>query len=218
MPSLIRVRGPLLRDHLTTLQYPLLRRNQLRTITAAMTWTIRSGEKKSVTPHRLNALSGTNMHLRSRAMQPGDIRECAGIVASHSVIGPRYGPMIAHLPEALLRLFQCEAKAANVVYDGEDSIVSIYFFCVTVMVRDDLVAEMKRSPHFWVGPELTRRIVAGESPLLASKQLREANSRNGLNMVGWEACVHPNMKMTAASNVTNFDPHAVTRLQILGAQ
>jgi hypothetical protein len=45
---------------------------------------------------------------------------------------------------------------------------------------------MKRAPHFWIGPELTRRIMADESPLLTGKQLREANSRNGLNMVCWE--------------------------------
>ena len=131
------------------------------------------------------------MQLRYRAMQPGDVRECVNIVASNPVIATRYRAMIEQLPEALLRLLQCEAKITTVVYDSEASRASIYFFCVSAIVRDDFLAEMKRPPHFWVGPELTRRIMAGESPLLTDKQLREANSRDGLNMVGWEACVRP---------------------------
>jgi hypothetical protein len=59
------------------------------------------------------------------------------------------------------------------------------------MVRDEFLREMKTPPHFWVGPELTRRIVRGQSPVLTSKQLREANSRDGLNLVCWEACIRP---------------------------
>ena len=49
------------------------------------------------------------MKLRHRPMQPGDIRECVDIVANHPVIGPRYGPAIEHLPEAWLRLLECES-------------------------------------------------------------------------------------------------------------
>ena len=61
------------------------------------------------------------MKLRHRAMQPGDIRECVDIVANHPVIGPRYGPMIEHLPEAWLRLLQCEAKVTTVIHADEGS-------------------------------------------------------------------------------------------------
>ena len=131
------------------------------------------------------------MHLRHRAMQPGDIRECVDIIANHPVISSRYGPMIEHLPEAWLRLLQGEARIATVVYGGEGSGASIYSYCISAIVPDDFLAEMKRPPHFWIGPELTRRITADESPLLTGKQLREANSRNGLNMVCWEGPVRP---------------------------
>ncbi len=131
------------------------------------------------------------MQLRHRPMQPADIPECVDIVANHPVIGPRYGRAIGHLGEAWLRLLQREAKLANVVYAGEGSRAPICFVGVTVMVRDDFLREMKTPPHFWVGPELTRRIMKGESPLLTGKQLREANSRGGLNLVCWEAGFRP---------------------------
>ncbi len=129
------------------------------------------------------------MKLRYRAMQPGDIRECVDIVANHPIIGPRYGSTIEHLPEAWLRLLQCEAKEAVVVEVDEGSGPQICLSGVSVFVPDDFLCEMKTPPHFWVGPELTRRIVRGESPLLTGNQLREANSRDGLNMVCWEGCV-----------------------------
>ena len=124
-------------------------------------------------------------------MQPGDIRECVDIVANHPVIGPRYGPAIEHLPEAWLRLLQSDALNTAVVLAGEGSRAPICFFGVSVIVRDDFLREMKTPPHFWFGPELTSRIMRDESPLLTGKQLREANSRDGLNLACWESGVSP---------------------------
>ncbi len=77
------------------------------------------------------------------------------------------------------------------IHAEEGSDAPICLFGVTVIVRDDFLYEMKTPPHFWVGPELTRRIMSGESPLLTGKQLRDANSRGGLNLVCWEAGVRP---------------------------
>jgi hypothetical protein len=59
---------------------------------------------------------------------------------------------------------------------------------VNVFVNDDFMQELKTPPHFWMGPELTKRIVRGDSPLLSKKQLRDANSRGGLNLIAWEGC------------------------------
>ena len=56
------------------------------------------------------------MKLRHRPMQPEDIPECVDIVANNPVIGPRYGATIEHLPEAWLRLLQCEAQISAVVH------------------------------------------------------------------------------------------------------
>ena len=61
----------------------------------------------------------------------------------------------------------------------------------TVMVRDQFLNELKTPPHFWIGPEMIRRIVKGESPFLSSKEIREANSRDGLNLVCWIIWVRP---------------------------
>jgi hypothetical protein len=103
------------------------------------------------------------MKLSHRAMQPGDIRECVDILANHPVIGPRYGPTIEQLPEVWLRLLECEAKVAVVFQAGEGSGAPIVFPGVSVMVSDDFLDELKTPPHFWSGPELTRRILRGES-------------------------------------------------------
>ena len=131
------------------------------------------------------------MQLRQRPMQPGDIRECVDIIANHPVVGPRYGATIERLPEAWLRLLECEAKVSVVVCAGEGSREQICFSGVSAFVQDDFLREMKTPPHFWLGPELTRRITRGESPVLTGKQLREANSRGGLNLVCWELCIRP---------------------------
>ncbi len=131
------------------------------------------------------------MSLRHRPMQPGDIRECVDIIANHPVIGPRYGPTIEHLPEAWRRLLESEPNFTTVIHAEEGSRAPICFFGITATVRADFISEMKMPPHFWIGPELTRRIMTGESPVLTGKQLREANSGDGLNMVGWEGCARP---------------------------
>ncbi len=119
------------------------------------------------------------MKLSYRAMQPGDIRECVDILANHPVIGPRYGAAIEQLPEAWLRLLECEAKEAGVVHAGEDSHGPIVLFGVTAIVHDDFLREMKTPPHFWVGPELARRIVERVNlPVLSPvNSFCEANGR-----------------------------------------
>jgi hypothetical protein len=131
------------------------------------------------------------MNLRHRRMQPADIRECVDIVTSHPVIGPRYGQAIEYLPEAWLRVLKCDALNTAVVHAGEGSRPPICFFGVSAIVRDDFLREMKTPPHFWLGPELTSRIMRDESPLLTGKQLREENSNDGLNLVCWDGCIRP---------------------------
>jgi hypothetical protein len=110
-----------------------------------------------------------------------------GHSGDHPVIGPRYGALIKRLPEAWLGLLECEARIA-VVYAEEGSHAPICLFGIGAMVRDDFLREMKTPPHFWSGPELTRRIMRGESPVLNCKELREVNSSAGLNLVCLENC------------------------------
>ena len=121
-------------------------------------------------------------------MEPGDVRECVDLIANHPVIGPRYGRMVECLPKVWLSLIERDASRAAVFYADDGPHAPICFFGDTAVVHDDFVREMKTPPHFWIGPELTRRIAGGESPILSSKEFREANSRGGLNLVCWENC------------------------------
>jgi hypothetical protein len=131
------------------------------------------------------------MKLNHRPMQPEDFRECVEFLANQPVLAARYGPAIGHLGEVWLGLLRCGAFNSAVVRAGEGSSDPICLFGVTAIVRDDFLLEMKTPPHFWMGPEITRRIMRGESPLLTDKQLREANSGGGLNLACWEAGFRP---------------------------
>ena len=126
--------------------------------------------------------------MRYRAMQPNDVRECVEIIAQHPVIGSRYGSAIADLQSAWLHVLSSEAATAVVLHAEEGVGKPICGLNVNVFVTDDFMRELKTPPHFWIGPELARRIARGDSPLLSEKELREANSRRGLNLVVWEGC------------------------------
>jgi hypothetical protein len=60
---------------------------------------------------------------------------------------------------------------------------------VSAFVSDDFLRELKTPPHFWIGPELVKRILRGNSPLLSPRGVRDANSRGGLNVVVWQGCL-----------------------------
>ena len=60
---------------------------------------------------------------------------------------------------------------------------------VTVFVSDDFLRELKTPPFLWIGPELVKNVMRGDSPLLSEKQVRDANARGGLNLAVWQACI-----------------------------
>jgi hypothetical protein len=120
-------------------------------------------------------------------MLPNDITECAGIIADHPVIGPRYGQVIQDLSPAWLRLVGSEAMRSAVFEEVEGRRARIWGVGVGVFVTDDYVRELKKPPQFWSGPELATRIMRGTSPVLSDRQVREANSSDGLNLLVWEA-------------------------------
>ena len=131
------------------------------------------------------------MALRYRPMQSKDVRECAEIVATHPVIGPRYGSAIKELRSAWLRLLGCEAMTTAVFEEIEEGHSTILGIGVGVFVRDDFIRELKTTPMFWFGPELVRRVMAGNSPVLSDREVREANSSGGLNELVWETLTWP---------------------------
>jgi hypothetical protein len=129
--------------------------------------------------------------IRHRPMELKDVRECADIVASHPVIGPRYGSQIGDLSKARLRLLACGAQNTNVFQEDDDPSAPTSLVGVSVFVSDDFVSELKTPPLRWIGPELMKRNLAGDSPVLSDRQVRDANSRDGLNLLVSEGCMRP---------------------------
>lgn len=130
------------------------------------------------------------MALRFRPMRPKDVQECVEIVASHLLLGPQYGGDINELRSVWLSLLGREAFRAVVFEDAKDSRVQIVGAGVSTFVSDDFLSELKTAPFFWIGPELTKRILSGNSPLLSDKQVRQANVKGGLNVVVWVGVLH----------------------------
>jgi hypothetical protein len=126
------------------------------------------------------------MVVRWRPMQRKDVPVCVEIVASHPVIGPRYGPAINNLRSAWLRLLGYDAMTTAVFEEVNDARITIVGAGVGVFVRDEFIRELKTPPLFWFGPELMKRITAGNSPVLTDREVREANSGEGLNELVWE--------------------------------
>lgn len=127
------------------------------------------------------------MALRSRPMQPKDVRECVEIIATHPVIGARYGRMVRSLGPAWLRLLGSEAMITAIYEEVDAATVRTCGFGVGIFVRDEFMHELKSPPLFWFGPELAKRVTAGNSPALSDREIREANSGGGLNVIVWEA-------------------------------
>jgi hypothetical protein len=131
------------------------------------------------------------MALRARPMRPQDVARCTEIIATHPVISQHYGRAIQDLRPAWLRLVRSEAFTSGVFEKLDGARTTICFVGVSVFVTDDFVRELKRPPLFWFGPELARRIVHGDSPVLNDKQVATANAHDGLNLVVWAGCPHP---------------------------
>lgn len=139
--------------------------------------------------------------MRYRPMQPGDVHEAAEIIAQHPIIGPRYGSAIADLPKTWLQILSSEAASTFVLQAEDGNDAPICGMNVTVIVTDDFVREIKTPPLFWVGAELTKRILRGDSPLVSENQLREANSLGGLNLLVWEDALAMSLNSIRRSSV-----------------
>ncbi len=129
------------------------------------------------------------MALRHRSMRPEDVQECVEIAAAHPIIALRHGNTIGDMGAVWLSLLGCEAFRAVVFEDVKNSQVRRVGAGVSIFVSDDFLAELKIPPFFWVGPELIRRVIRGNSPLLSNKEMRQANANGGLNLLAWIAAL-----------------------------
>jgi len=130
------------------------------------------------------------MSIRCRPMRPKDVAGCVEIVAQHPFIGPRYAGILPELRSVWLSLLGREAFRAYVYEDLLDTPPRLVGVGCSAIICDEFLREVKTPPFFWIGAELTRRVSRGHSPLLADKQVREANCNGGVNIAVWEGAQH----------------------------
>jgi hypothetical protein len=124
-------------------------------------------------------------------MRREDVRACAGIVAEDPLLARPYGEAIGDLAEAWLRSLGLDSFPAMVLEELEGAHVKLVGAGVAVFVSDEFMRAVKKPPLLWLGPELVRRTMRGESPLLSNRELREANARGKLNLVVWQRAIRP---------------------------
>src|SRR5262245_48300350 len=115
--------------------------------------------------------------------------ECVEIIATHPVTGYRYGIAIEQLGAAWLRLLGREGMRTKVVEAREHGRARICFVGISLCVGDAFIRHLKTPPIPWVGPEVVKWVMRGDSPILADRQVRECNSKGGLNLLVWEGCI-----------------------------
>jgi hypothetical protein len=123
--------------------------------------------------------------LRYREMQSTDVSRCVQIVAENPILKPRYGAAISQLAGCWLSLLKTQAFTAVVFEEIASGTRRLIGAGISAFLSDTFVREMKAPPLKWVGPEIIRRISAGNSPVLSDREVAESNTRGGLNLFGW---------------------------------
>lgn len=142
------------------------------------------------------------MGIRYRPMRLSDIPECVRCVASNPTLAARYGNGISDLGVLLRRLLANEWFFNHKIFEElSDHKVKLCGIGFSVFVSDQFLTEAKTLPMFWLGPEIARRVAHGASPLLTEKQVAEANSGAGLNVVVCQTGLDPEHLEDPAAHV-----------------
>jgi hypothetical protein len=131
------------------------------------------------------------MSIRYRLMDPGDVPACAAIIALHPSLAPRYGPTIRHLAPVWQSLLNSGACICAVFEERHGAETIMLGGGISLFVTDEFADELKTFPHFWMGPEIVRRVHAGRSPVLTNRQVSEANSTSGLIVAALHSGILP---------------------------
>jgi hypothetical protein len=131
------------------------------------------------------------MRLRRRPMLPRDAQPCAELIASQPLESERYGQLAEQLPSAWKQCLRCGSLITVVLEDIESGKPSLQGFGVSVFVTDEFTYSCKMPSMRWIGPELVRCLMRGESPVLGPKEIRDANSSDGLNLASWASILCP---------------------------
>jgi hypothetical protein len=124
--------------------------------------------------------------LRYRPMQAKDVARCVEIVAENAFLAPRYGDAMADLEKTWLSLLGRVAFTAVIFEESVDGDgYRLIGAGISAFVSDSFVQDIKKPPIGWIGPEIVRRVSGGNSPVLSDKEVAEANTSGGLNLIGW---------------------------------
>jgi hypothetical protein len=124
--------------------------------------------------------------LQYRPMRAQDVARCVEIVAKNPFLGPRYGDAIADLEKTWLALLGRLAFTAVIFEENVDgSPRRLVGAGVSAFVSDSFLRDIKKPPLGWIGPEIVRRFCSGASPILSDREVADANSSGGLNLIGW---------------------------------
>lgn len=126
------------------------------------------------------------MSFRYRPLRREDVPACIHMLAEHPILGSRFGTA-ANLLEAAFALAWTLDSVISVALEERLPNGQARFLGAGLVgfVTDEFLARLKTPPFFWIGPEVTRLMVAGRSPFLSNEQLKTANSSGGLNTVTW---------------------------------
>lgn len=130
-----------------------------------------------------------SMTIRCRPMQYADIPACLELFSSHPLLVSRYAGALPQLGETWERLLGHQAFVAVIVEEPTRTGHRILALGTRLFLTDAFLTELKTPPFRWVGPDIVRRVLTGRSPALSDKQLREANTGDGLNLFAWDAAI-----------------------------
>jgi hypothetical protein len=125
-----------------------------------------------------------------RPVRTSDILTCVQHIATHPILGPRYGELIELLPVAISRALRDDYVTINIFEESQGS-TRFLAAGMAVFISEDFLRKAKTTPSFWTGPELVKCIASGKSPLLSEADVRDANSTGGLNLMVWHNSCHP---------------------------
>jgi len=125
------------------------------------------------------------MNIRYRVMRQFDISDCVKVVAQHPDFQLQYGEQTEPLRRALSRLIGSEGFRAFVFEDLDIAPPNIFGVGAIVFLTDAFASKVVTPPYFWIGPELTRLLLQGETTFLSDKDVRKSNSGVGVNLFAW---------------------------------
>src|ERR1700760_4023089 len=102
------------------------------------------------------------MRVRVRPMRLQDVNACVNLLASNHEERQRYGPMAEHVGGALVRLLRSGSLNSSVLEDTDHGVAQVVAWGASVFVTDDFVYGLKKAPPVWIGPQLVRRVLAGD--------------------------------------------------------